>query len=137
MREEIERILAMQERGELTREEAAARIEALARETAGRRDQTRPSFDDLERSIGSLGREFGNVFARASKGLGDALRPETWVNASNSATLSRTTSDRQRMQVAPSPSMSAARRRPSRTASSKVGSRSLADHYCHALSQPA
>ena len=90
MREEIERILQMQERGELTREEAVARIEALAREGAGRTERTRPSFDDLERSIGSLGREFGSAFARASRGLGDALRPETWVNESNSATFSRT-----------------------------------------------
>ena len=90
MREEIERILAMQERGELTREEAVARIEALAREAGGHRERSRPSLDDLERSLGNLGREFGNAFARASKGLGDALRPEAWVNDSNTATFSRT-----------------------------------------------
>ena len=89
MRDEIERILAMQERGELTREEAAARIEALARGASPGRGRTRPSFDDLERSVGNLGREFGNVLARASKGIGEALRPESWVNETNAATLSR------------------------------------------------
>ena len=89
MREEIERILEMQERGELTREEAAARIEALARDAAGARERSRPSFEDLERSIGNLGREFGNVLARASKGIGEALRPESWVNETNQATFSK------------------------------------------------
>lgn len=89
MRDEIERILAMQERGELTREEAVARIEALAREASPGRERTRPSFDDLERSIGNLGREFGNVLARASKGIGEALRPESWVNDTNAATFSK------------------------------------------------
>ncbi|MYE81169.1 MAG: hypothetical protein F4X36_04865 [Gammaproteobacteria bacterium] len=89
MREEIERILEMQERGELTREEAAARIEALARDAAGARERSRPSFEDLERSIGNLGREFGNVLARASKGIGEALRPESWVNETNPATFSK------------------------------------------------
>ena len=89
MRDEIERILEMRERGELTREEAAARIEALAREAGGRRGRSNTSFEDLERSLGNFGREFGNAFARASKGLGDALRPDQWVNASNTATFSR------------------------------------------------
>lgn len=89
MRDEIERILAMRERGELTREEAAARIEALAREPSPGRERTRPSFEDLERSLGNVGREFGNVLARASKGVGEALRPESWVNDTNAATLSK------------------------------------------------
>ncbi len=84
VRDEIERILAMQERGELTREETASRLEALARQAS-----SREGSDDLRRSFGDIGRDIQNVLERASKTLGAALRTEEWVNERNSATLSR------------------------------------------------
>lgn len=84
MRDEIERILAMRERGELTREAAASRLEALARQRS-----SRETSDDPRRSFGGIGRDIQNVLEQASKTVGAVLRTEEWVNERNSATLSR------------------------------------------------